>query len=59
MIGLSLAVAFAKARWWLAADKAFRENKRTGGISEKTMLEVEEAERRYNELLQTKRDRSV
>jgi len=59
MIGLDLAIAFARGRWMALCDKACRENRfRNEGISEKTMREVEEAERQHNELIETKRERA-
>jgi hypothetical protein len=52
------ALAWARARWHSALDRALRQNKTSGTVSEKTMREVEEAERKYNELRETKRDRT-
>jgi hypothetical protein len=57
VIGLELALAFARARWMAACHRAFRQNKTKGDISEKLAREVEEAERRYQELKETKRER--
>lgn len=56
MKALDLAIAFARARWHAALDRAMRQNKTRGDISEKTMLEVEECERKYHELQETKKD---
>lgn len=56
MSALDLAIAFARGRWHAALDRAMRQNKTRGAVSEKTMLEVEEYERQYNELKEAKRD---
>lgn len=58
MKALDLAIAFARARWHSALDRAMRQNKTRGDISEKTMTEVEECERKYHELQEVKRERT-
>jgi hypothetical protein len=58
MSAIDLALAFARARWHAALDRAMRQNKTRGGISEKLLKEVEENERKYHELKEVKRERT-
>ena len=55
MLSLDLAIAFARARWHAALDRALRQNKTRGDVSEKTMQEVEYYERKFHELQEVKR----
>lgn len=55
MSTLDLALAFARGRWHAALDRAMRQNKTSGTVSEKLMLEVEDAERKFHELQEVKR----
>jgi hypothetical protein len=55
MKALDLAIAFARARWMTALDRAFRQNKTRGNVSEKLLREVEENERKFHELQEVKR----
>jgi len=56
MKALDLAIAFARGRWHSALDRALRQNKTRGEVSEKAMNEVEEAERKFHELQEVKRE---
>jgi hypothetical protein len=58
MKALDLAIAFARARWVVACERAFRQNKTRGDVSEKLTREVEKCEREYQELKEVKRERT-